>query len=235
MDHDIVEELVTANQILANEGILETFGHVSAYDPDSESMYISGSRSPKLVTKDDIIRVSLEGEVLSDSDIRPYTESVIHRSIYQQRCDVHAVIHLHANEIMPFTASETEIRPVYHLGTPFHRGVPKFTDFDNELGRLIVTESEGERMAENLGDCNAQLLENHGANVVGRNLKDVTVLTVYFVKNAQHQYRAEQLEDPSYYTGSEDALKQMAETVRSNDSITRMWDYLVSNLDKSDR
>jgi ribulose-5-phosphate 4-epimerase/fuculose-1-phosphate aldolase len=230
MNSDIVDDLILANRILANEGILEAFGHVSAFDPDSETVYISGSRSPKLVSKEDIMCVTLDGKIVHNSEIRPYTELVLHRAIYQSREDINAIVHLHSDEIMPFAASNTEIKPVYHLGTPFHQGVPTFTDFDGKHGRLIVTESEAERMAEDLNSCNAQLIENHGANVVGQDLRDVTVITKYFVKNARYQYEAEQLEETSYYTGSTESLEQMATKVRSNDSINRMWDYLVSNL-----
>jgi ribulose-5-phosphate 4-epimerase/fuculose-1-phosphate aldolase len=174
--------------------------------------------------------VTLDGKIVHNSEIRPYTELVLHRAIYQSREDINAIVHLHSDEIMPFAASNTEIKPVYHLGTPFHQGVPTFTDFDGKHGRLIVTESEAERMAEDLNSCNAQLIENHGPKVVGQDLRDVTVITKYFVKNARYQYEAEQLEETSYYTGSAESLEQMATKVRSTDSINRMWDYLVSNL-----
>jgi hypothetical protein len=36
----IVEDLVTANHILANEGILDGLGHISVRDPDNPQRYL---------------------------------------------------------------------------------------------------------------------------------------------------------------------------------------------------
>ena len=61
MRRDTIEELVLANRILANEGIVDGFGHVSVRDPDDPGRYLlSRALSPELVTADDILGFSLD-------------------------------------------------------------------------------------------------------------------------------------------------------------------------------
>ncbi|MFW5896352.1 MAG: class II aldolase/adducin family protein [archaeon] len=231
MSESLTSKLVTANRILANEGIIQGFGHVSVREPGADEMLISRSRSPAFVEEADIIRMDLEGNVLDDRDVRPYGETVIHRAIYRNREDVNAVVHHHAPAVMPFTVVDTEIKPVFHMGALFADGVPEFSEYDLEYGRLVVTEDEGERMAENLGDHRAQLLEGHGANMTGSSIEEVIISTVFFVMNAQYQRQAMQMGTPRYYEGPEESIANiLEEVILAPLSQERMWEYLVRNL-----
>jgi len=52
----LIEELVTANRILAREGVVDSFGHISARHPDNAQRYLlSRARAPDLIDKDDIM------------------------------------------------------------------------------------------------------------------------------------------------------------------------------------
>lgn len=229
MSATLPEQLVTANRIVANEGIISGFGHVSVRDPESDTMYISRSLSPALVTEDDIVEVTLDGEVLDDR--RTYKENVIHRAIYKQRDDVDAVIHHHAPAVLPFAVSDTEMRPAFHMGALVAEGVPKFTEYDEEYGWLVVTEAEGERMAQNLGDRRAQLLEGHGANVTGSSIKEAVLATVYFVMNARYQLNSTELGDQTFAMDNEAMIESMIHDVILSDiAVDRMWTYLTSRL-----
>lgn len=228
---DLKQKLVTANHILANEGIIQGFGHVSVRKPDSDEMLISRRRSPKYVEENDIVRVGLDGTVLDDRDVDLYGETVLHRAIFRAREDVNAVVHHHAPSVMPFTIVDTEIKPAFHMAALFADGVPEFTDYDTHFGRLIATEDEAERMAENLGTHRAQLLEGHGANVVGKSLEEAIFSTVFFVMNAQYQYQAMQLGEPRYYDGPQDALSSIVdEVLLAPLSQERMWEYLKRSV-----
>lgn len=225
------DQLVTANHVLANEGIIEGFGHVSVRHPDGNKLFISRSLSPRLVTRDDIMTMTFDSTIVENEDKQPYLETVIHRAIYRNRSDIDAVVHHHAPDMMPFVATDTEIKPVFHLAALFHEGVPTFSDYDTEMGPLIVTEDEGDRMAEALGDKRAQLLENHGANVTGASLKETVLGTVYLVMNARYQVQVEQLGEPSYFDGPQEALDSTVDDVILADiSIDRMWSFLYDRL-----
>ncbi|RLM84269.1 class II aldolase/adducin family protein [Halobellus sp. Atlit-38R] len=225
------QQLVTANRILANEGIIQGFGHVSVRHPDGDKMLISRSLSPGLVTEDDLMTMTFDGEIVENVDASPYLETVIHRAIYRNRDNVGAVVHHHAPQLMPFVASDTEIKPAFHMAALFHEGVPTFSDYDLDYGRLIATEEEGERMAEVLGEKRAQLLANHGANVTGSNIKEAILATKYLVMNAQYQFQAEQLGGTTYFDGPEEALENtIDDAILAQISVDRMWSFLSGRL-----
>src|SRR5580658_3546041 len=57
------QEVSIANRILANEGLLDAFGHVSMRHPAiPERFLISRHRAPDLVAPADIVELGLDGE-----------------------------------------------------------------------------------------------------------------------------------------------------------------------------
>lgn len=222
------EDLVTANQILANEGVLDALGHVSVRHPENDSMLVSAYQSPALVESDDLLEMTFEGEVLDDQDT--YSETVIHRAIYRARDDVNAVVHHHAPSIIPFTSSSVEFRSVTHVGALFYDETPTFRDYSNERGRMVVGEEEGDRMAATLGGGRAMFLANHGANVVGRSIREAVVVTMHFVNNAQHQLWTELLGSPEYLHDGEEAKRTVEEVILRPRTVDRVWNYLENRL-----
>jgi Class II Aldolase and Adducin N-terminal domain len=100
--------------MLANEGVLDAFGHVSMRHPtDPERYRLSRSRWPELVQPADILEFALDSEPIVSTNIRLYGERVVHGCIYQARPDVNAVCHHHASAILPFCISGVELVPVY--------------------------------------------------------------------------------------------------------------------------
>lgn len=229
MPDSLPEQLVTANRIVANEDIIQGFGHVSVRRPETDTMLISRSLSPAFVTAEDVLEMTLDGEVIDD-DRRPYAENVIHRAIYRARPDVRAVIHHHAPPIMPFTITDVEYRTAYHQGMLFADGVPKFDDYDEEGGLLVVTEAEADRMAAVLGDRRAQLLEGHGANTTGSSLKEAVVATYYFVKNAEFLLAGLDLGSITFDPSPEIARATVDSAILSDIAVDRLWGYLTRRL-----
>ena len=135
--------LARANRIIANEGVLDAFGHVSMRHPTDPGRYLlSRSRAPELVQPDDILEFTLDSQPVNPTDVRFYGERVIHGGIYQARPDVNAVCHHHAPSILPFCISGMDLRPVYHLGATLGEKVP-FWDARDDFGdtTLIVGEA----------------------------------------------------------------------------------------------
>lgn len=224
------EQLVVANHLLANEGVIRALGHASVRSAAGDTMHISRSKAPKLVTAEDILEIGFDAP-----DDRTYNESVIHRAIYRNHDEINAIVHHHAPAIMPFAIAGIPIRPVVPPGVLFRSGVPTFDGYDDEYGYLVVTEAEGERMASELGEHRAQLLSNHGANVVGSTLKEAIVLTFWLVQNARQQFQALQIGDPSYYTGPEASVAATEEILLSENVIDRLWEFFVQELPDGDR
>src|SRR5262245_10372978 len=71
--------LARANRIIATEGVLDAFGHVSMRHPaDPERYLLSRSRAPELVQSDDILEFTLDSQPVKSTDARLYGERVIH-------------------------------------------------------------------------------------------------------------------------------------------------------------
>ena len=122
---DLIEELALANRILAHEGVLDAFGHVSVRHPTDPGRYLlSRSRSPLLIEPDDILEFTLDSEPVRPPKVQLYAERVIHGCIYQARRDVMAVCHHHAPAIMPFAIAGKPIVPVFHLGATVGEDIP---------------------------------------------------------------------------------------------------------------
>ncbi len=120
--NDILEntitKLVLVNRILAREGVIDDFGHVSVRHPlNPERYFLSRSRSPELVTRSDIMEFTLDGELIGSDPRRPYAERHIHGAIYRDRPDVNAVTHHHARSIIPFTMNDISLRPIFHMSS----------------------------------------------------------------------------------------------------------------------
>ena len=108
----ILEELVTANRILANEGIVDSFGHVSARHPDNPQHYLlSRARAPERIERDDIVEYTFDGTAIDERGRAPYLERFIHGAIYEARPDVHAVVHNHSPSTIPFGVTARSSSP----------------------------------------------------------------------------------------------------------------------------
>src|SRR6476620_9707485 len=103
VDPALIEDLVAANRILAEEGVLDAYGHVSVRHPNDPNRYLmSRSRAPILVTASDIMEYDLDSNPIDPQDRRSVIERFIHGEIYKLRPDVKAVIHSHSPAVVPF-------------------------------------------------------------------------------------------------------------------------------------
>ncbi|RDJ27261.1 class II aldolase/adducin family protein [Bosea caraganae] len=191
-----IAEIVSASRILAHEGIVDSFGHVSARHPHHPDRYLMPrTRAAELVTSEDILVFTLDDALVSATDARVFAERSIHGAIYRARPDVLAVCHHHAPTIMPFCTSDAELVPVFHLGATMGATVPLW-DSQNEFGdtNLIVsTHAQGDSLARALGPNWTVLMRGHGATVAGRSIRELTFRAIYGARNADVQLKAAQL------------------------------------------
>ncbi|MBO0346672.1 class II aldolase/adducin family protein [Roseibium sp. CAU 1637] len=228
---EMIAELVTANRVLANEGVLDAFGHVSLRDPDDpNAFFLSRSRSPGQVSAEDIMRFDLNGEVL-DGNQKPYLERVIHAAVFAARPDVTSVVHHHAETVLPFATAFVPLRPVFHLGALGGLRPPVWDSAD-EFGdtSLLVSDMEMARsLARCLGDKPTCLLARHGALCVGSSLRQATFVSVCMRDNAKVLAQALQIGTPSYL--SEGEVAAAAAKHDGGAPVDRAWEYWVSRLD----
>jgi hypothetical protein len=106
-DAALIDDIVTGSRVLADFGVLDGFGHVSARDPNNPNHFLmSRSLAPALVTSDDIMAFDLDGNAVDARGRSLFLERFIHSEIYKARPDVMAVVHTHSPGVVPFTVSQ---------------------------------------------------------------------------------------------------------------------------------
>src|SRR5258708_35869028 len=113
VDPALIEDLVPANRILAEEGVLDAYGHVSIRHPSEPNHYLmSRSRAPILVTASDVMEYDLDSNPIDPQDRRSVIERFIHGAIYKLRPDVKAGIHRHSPAVIPFGIPQVPMLPL---------------------------------------------------------------------------------------------------------------------------
>jgi HCOMODA/2-hydroxy-3-carboxy-muconic semialdehyde decarboxylase len=224
-------ELSLANRILAYEGIVDAFGHISARHPSDPGRFlISRHRAPELVAPADILEYTLDTEPVHPTHFRHYGERVIHGCIYQARPDVMAVCHHHAPAMMPYAISRAAMVPVYHLGASMGLRVP-FWDSRDEFGStalVLVKPEEGRSLAKALGSASTILMGRHGATAVGASIRECVFRTIFSCKNAELQTQARLLGNVEPLDAKEVELAA-AYNLRPG-PLERAWDYWVKRV-----
>jgi HCOMODA/2-hydroxy-3-carboxy-muconic semialdehyde decarboxylase len=222
----IIRDLVVANRILAHEGVLDAYGHVSVRHPSDPGRYLlSRSRSPQLVGADDILEYSLEGEAPRRKGAAQYTERHIHGAIYEARPDVQAVVHSHADEVLPFSVASAPLRPVIHTASGIGARVPVW-DIRDRFGHtdLLVSKMEhGRDLAQRLAGGPVVLMRGHGFAAAARALREVVKTAVYIPRNARVLTEALRLGDVKYLSQEEIDLRFAADS--RPERFDRAWEY----------
>src|SRR5262249_42222938 len=127
----LLEEIVTANRILAHEGVVDSFGHVSARHPDNPNRFLlSRARVPDRIEKHDMMGLTREGARVNACDRAPYLERFIHGGIYEARPDVHSVVHNHSPSVIPFGITDRKLKPLLHMCANIGHDVPTWDSHD---------------------------------------------------------------------------------------------------------
>ncbi len=226
-----IEELVLANHILANEGVVDAYGHVSVRDErDPKHFLLARGLPPSVVTAADIADYDLDSKPISNAQNAGYSERFIHGEIYKVRPDVMAVIHFHAGDVIPFTVTSVPLRPMIHMAGFLPPAIPIF-EIRKAAGitdMLVRTNELGKALAGTLGDKPAVLLRGHGAVVAGPSLHVATGWAYYMMMNARMQLQAMAIAgDKVTYLDPEEAKKATLQ-----DGFERAWIFWKNKLEK---
>jgi HCOMODA/2-hydroxy-3-carboxy-muconic semialdehyde decarboxylase len=237
-DEQRINDLVLASRILANEGVLDSFGHVTVRSASNPNRYfMPRAMPPALVTAADIVILNLDSTPVDPKAPRTNGERFIHGEIYKIRSDVQAVVHSHALGIIPFSITPSQpLRPVLHMAGFLPSKVPvfdnrAFSKNDPSLrGKLMInTAVLGAALARTLGKDSVALIRGHGNAVVGSSLPWAVFRAVYTQLNARVQLDAARLGGDTIYL-NEDELKLHPVEVFD---VQRPWDNFKSRLPKS--
>lgn len=223
-----LHDLVIANRILTREGVLDAFGHVSVRHPKNpERYFMSRSRGPELVTRDDLVEFTLENIPLDAKGRAVYAERYIHGCIYQARPDVHAVCHNHSHAVIPYGVSGQPIRPILHMASVIGDEVPIWDIHDHfgDTDLLVTSNEKGRSLAQCLGVNRAALMRGHGSVVVGANLRASVFTAIYLQLNADLLLRARALGNGEIRFLTPGEVRLASETLLQPLSQERAWEY----------
>jgi ribulose-5-phosphate 4-epimerase/fuculose-1-phosphate aldolase len=209
-DTSLIADLVAAYRILAQQGVLDGFGHVSARHNRAANRFIMArSLAPELVTAADLIEFDLDGNAVDAKGRALYSERFIHAEIYRARPDVRAVVHNHAPSVIPFGVTSVPMRPVFHMAGFIGNGVPVF-DIRKTFGMtdmLVSDSAKGRALAQALGDKTCVLMRGHGVAIVGPTIQHAVGRSVYLDVNARVQAQAMALNPNVTYLDPQEAQK----------------------------
>lgn len=221
-----IDDVVAANRILAEHGVVDGYGHVSVRAAHNPQRYLlSRSLAPANVTADDIMEFDLDSNPVDTSGRAMYLERFIHGEIYRTRPDVQAVVHNHSPSVIPFGVTTVRLQPLYHMCAFVGLGVPVFEIREtggDATDMLIRSRPLGRALADVLGVKPAALLRGHGAVVVGNSVAQVVARSVYLEMNAKLQVQAMSIAGPGgkinyLNAGESEAVTEMM------DGYERSW------------
>lgn len=222
-DAALTEKLALANRILYDQGVVDGFGHVSVrHDASANHFLLARNMAPGLVTPGDVLTFDLDGDALDAAGRRVYLERFIHGEIYRARPDVQAIVHSHSPSVIPFAATRTPLRPLYHMSGFLGSGSALFEirDVAGNTDLLIRDQALGRALAAALGSHSAVLMRGHGSTVVGTSLEQVVYRAVYAEINARLQSQALALGEVTFLNEAEAAL-----AAATNDTqLARAWE-----------
>lgn len=228
----LIDDLVAANHILYNEGVVDGFGHVSVRHPERPDRYLlSRSIAPAVVTRDDIMEFDLDSDAIDARGRRPYLERFIHGEIYRARPDVLAIVHSHSPSVIPFSVTAANLRAICHVSGFLGAGVPNFEIRDAagpETDMLIRTPDLGAALAATLGSAAYALMRGHGSVAVGGSLKQAVYRAIYAEVNARLQAEASRLGDITFLNEAE-----AANAAATNDQmVDRPWELWKKRVER---
>jgi len=193
IDAALLEDMVIGSRILADFGVLDGFGHVSARHPTNPNRFLMArSLAPALVTADDIMEFDLEGNAVDARGRTVFLERFIHSEIYKARPDVMGVVHTHSAGVIPFSVTNVPLRAMFHNPAFLAAGAPVWDirkDF-GETNMLVSDSAKGKSLAKMLGEKSVVLMRGHGDVTVGPSVKMAVFRAYYTDVNAKLQSQA---------------------------------------------
>jgi ribulose-5-phosphate 4-epimerase/fuculose-1-phosphate aldolase len=197
-----------ASRILAGEGILDAYGHVSCRHPEQANrFFISRALAPALVTSEDVVELDLDGNDVNATGCHLFLERYIHSAIYAARPDAHAIVHSHARAVLPFAAvPEARMQAICHMCGFLADSPPPFEIADHagdSSDMLIGSADLGQCLARHLGGSAVVLMRGHGYTVVGQTIQEATYRAIYTSVNCELDLSSRLLGTPRYLSAGE--------------------------------
>ena len=229
-DESVATQVAWACRILAAHGYEDlTLGHVSArQEHDPEVMWIKRKGvSLSEVTPEDVLRASIEGDIENATDM--HLESVLHTEVYRSRPDVRCVIHGHPLHATALGAAHVDLAFLSHDAIMFQEGLAAL----DEVPELILGRSQGQVVADALGDRQVLLMRNHGVLVVGKDPAWAVLRAVTLERAVELQAIAGRLGELRGV--ADEAVGPLHEMKYQENFLDEYWDAWIRELRREGR
>jgi len=221
----LVDDLVAANHILFDQGVVDAFGHVSVrHDKRPDRFLLARNMAPGSVTAEDIVEFTLDGEPVDAQGRKVYLERFIHGEIFRRRPDVVAVVHSHSHSIVPLSVVKgAKLRALFHMAGFIGQDAPVFEirEAGGDGTDLLISDNAlGRALAEKFDQADIVLMRGHGSTVVGGSIPQAVYRAVYAELNARYQLEASRLGEITFLTEAEGR----ACVDRVEGQVQRPWD-----------
>ena len=235
-DPALIAELVTANHILFDQGVVDGFGHVSVrHDKRPDRFLLARNMAPGFVSAGDIIEYDLDGNPVNANGRKSYLERFIHGEVFRRRADVMAVVHSHSHSIVPLSVVKgARLRALFHMAGFIGQDAPVFEirDAGGDGTDLLISDNAlGRALAEHFDRADIVLMRGHGSTVVANSIPLAVYRAVYAELNARYQLEANQLGEITYLTEAEGH----ACVERVEGQVQRPWDLWKSQAEQRRR
>jgi HCOMODA/2-hydroxy-3-carboxy-muconic semialdehyde decarboxylase len=222
----LIADLAAASRILAQQGVVDGFGHVSMRHPHHPGRYLmSRSKAPALVTPEDIIEYDLESVAVNANGRGSFLERFIHSEIYKARPDVCAVVHSHSPSVVPFGLVRIKMQAMFHNAAFLAKEPPVF-DIRERFGEtdmLVGNADKGQALAEVMGPKDVVMMRAHGSVACGPTLQTAVFRAVYTEVNARIQHMTQALSQGLPIASLSEQEGELADAVNQNAGM-RAWD-----------
>ncbi len=228
----VLEDLAAASRILAAEGVVDAFGHVSMRHPAHPERYLMArSISPARVVPGDIIEYDLESTAINANGRGSFLERFIHGEIYKARPEVMSVVHSHSPSVVPFGLVGVPMQAMFHNAGFIAAGVPIF-DIAEKFGAtdMLVSDLEkGVALTEVMGNHDIVLMRAHGSVACGPTLQTAVFRAVYTEVNARIQHMTVALGGGMPMAALDVEEGRLADIVNQGAGM-RAWDFWRSQV-----
>jgi ribulose-5-phosphate 4-epimerase/fuculose-1-phosphate aldolase len=229
---ELIANLAAASRILAAQGVVDGFGHVSMRHPSAPDRYLmTRSIAPALVTPKDIIEYDLDSDPCNANGRGSFLERFIHGEIYKARADIQSVVHSHSPSVVPFGLVGVPMQAMFHNAAFIAAGVPVF-DIREKFGATDMLVGNGEKgvaLAEVMGKKDIVLMRAHGAVACAPTLQAAVFRAVYTEVNARIQHWTMALGGGAPIAALDHEEGRLADVVNQT-AATRAWDLWRSQV-----
>ncbi len=164
-------------------------GHVTVRDPElADHFWVNPmGRSFKQVKVSELMLVNHKGDVVEGNGLLNGAAFTIHSRIHMSNPSITAAAHSHSLFGKAFSALGRLLDPITQDSCAFFEDHVLFDDFTG----VVLTLSEGDRIAAALGDHKAAILRNHGLLTVGETIDAAAWWYITMERSCQAQLMAE--------------------------------------------